>query len=218
MSLTNSDYDEYSSDSESSGEVIVADINFDPLSFFKTTKELCYYKLVTSFFKTCDQNEITRMIEIINGTSIISLRVLDWFITKYSKKHTDLVVHGKEISNINIQYRAQLKSFKKKNFDPFRRGEKRRFKYCFYINDEPLIIETTIGQLNFFRWVITNKIIDYVQENLTTITKSMNQTNKTRVKAIRTKKIIKTTQIDPVKIATSKITDGEDIKITLSFD
>ena len=48
--------------------------------------------------------------------------------------------------NIYLDYRAQLKSYTKLNFDTFRRHH----RISFYINDKDKI-ETTTGQLNFFR-------------------------------------------------------------------
>jgi hypothetical protein len=53
-----------------------------------------------------------------------------------------------------------LKSFSKKQFDPFRRNVRIDFEY------EPgKTIETTVAQLNFFRWAISNKVIDYINTN-----------------------------------------------------
>ena len=33
---------------------------------------------------------------------------------------------------------------------------------------------TTVGQLNFFKWALENKVIDYINNNLTKIDKDMN--------------------------------------------
>jgi hypothetical protein len=40
-------------------------------------------------------------------------------------------------------------------------------------------METTIGQLNFFKWAIENRIIDYITENYVAIEQDMNQRNST---------------------------------------
>ena len=66
------------------------------------------------------------MIDIINGKSEISLRILDWFVTRYSNKYKITIDMGDEedIFNVHISYKAQLKSYKKKYFDPFRRKKK----------------------------------------------------------------------------------------------
>jgi hypothetical protein len=223
MSTSDSESVDYSSSEEENNKI--ADTDFDPTKFFKSQKELCYYKLVHSYFKTCDSNEIKKMVDIINGSSNISLRILDWFITKYSKKRIDFNVDGRDMFNINILYKAQLKSFKKKNFDPFRRRS--RFYYQYEKGDPAKKIETTLGQLNFFRWAISNKIIDYVEKNIVHITKAMNMSNKEdkKKKKEKTKKkqkeLKKPIQKDnsSLKVSVSKTIDGDEIKkFTLTFD
>ena len=193
---------------------------FIPKEFFKTAKELCYYKLVNNYYKGCDMNDIYKMIDIINGNSIISLRILDWFITKYSKLHVDICIDGIEILNINILYKAQLKSYKKRNFDPFRRRQ--RFFYSYDINNSNKKIETTLGQLNFFRWAISIKIINYIENHIKLITKTMNISNKNDKQNKKNKKIIdeqqKQLQNNLLLIKNKNIHNSDKINITLSFD
>ena len=45
------------------------------------------------------------------------------------------------------------------------------------IRKEGKHIQTTIGQLNFFKWAIENKIIEYIDENYESIEKDMNSRN-----------------------------------------
>ena len=40
-------------------------------------------------------------------------------------------------------------------------------------------METTIGQLNFFKWAIENQIIDFIENNYDTIETDMNHRNST---------------------------------------
>jgi hypothetical protein len=40
-------------------------------------------------------------------------------------------------------------------------------------------METTIGQLNFFKWAIENKIVDYIVQNYDAIENDMNNRNST---------------------------------------
>ena len=40
-------------------------------------------------------------------------------------------------------------------------------------------IETTIGQLNFFKWALENCVVKYIDENYDTIEKDMNNRNST---------------------------------------
>ena len=40
-------------------------------------------------------------------------------------------------------------------------------------------IQTTLGQLNFFRWALENKVIDYIENNSVNINNDMNKRNST---------------------------------------
>ncbi len=165
----------------------------DIISFF-SSKELCYYKTIDRFFKACSKDKIQKMLEIIDGQSEISLRVLDWFVTRYSKRKLDFTgptnnANNMEIFDVHISYKSQLKSYKKRYFDPFRRRKK--FYYHYDTNNKELCILTTLGQLNFFRWAISNKIIDYVETNKVIVLKAMNGTlkeEKKKTKVVKTKK------------------------------
>jgi hypothetical protein len=143
------------------------------------SKELMHYNKLNSFFDSCSSEEHQMMVDIINGNHLISLRFLDWFVTRYCYLYklninVNNVYKQQENLNINISYKAQLKSFKKKYFDPFRR--KKKFYYTF--NKNNLILLTTIGQLNFFRWAISHDIIKYTETNYRTITTQLSHVNK----------------------------------------
>jgi hypothetical protein len=139
-----------------------------------SNKEILYYQYVNKYFrKHCSKENINLMISIINGESKISLRKLDWFITHYAKKHrkeTTYDVEGESFP-VHISYKAQLYTFKKRNFDPFRRRKKLYYNYD--KSDKKKYIETTIGQLNFFHWAFSNDIILYFGNNYDAITESM---------------------------------------------
>ena len=136
---------------------------------------------LSNYFKNHKTN-LRKMIKIIEGKSDVSLRIIDWFVTNYSKTHnTNLKTKKKTksgsnsviIFNIHNNYKTQLKSFSKKQFDPFRRNSRIDFEY------EPgKTIETTVAQLNFFRWAFKNKIIDYIQKNYKLIEKDMIENSK----------------------------------------
>jgi hypothetical protein len=69
-------------------------------------------------------------------------------------------------------YKLKLKAYSKKRFDPFCRWERITIPY-----NENNHMETTIGQLNFFKWAIENNIIDYIKNNYENIEKDMNERN-----------------------------------------
>ena len=125
-----------------------------------------------------DKSRLNEMMNIINGESNISLRIVDWFVTNYAKKFYTIYElpqerNGKSISTrfkVYNDYKLKLKAYSKKRFDPFCRWERITIPY----NDDNCM-ETTIGQLNFFKWAIENKIINYIQENYNDIEKDMNE-------------------------------------------
>jgi hypothetical protein len=157
----------------------------NPVKLF-STKELCHYKTIDKFFRECHAKNpcvLTSMIDIIEGKSDISLRILDWFVTKYSKKKIPQGVNkNTEVFDVRISYKAQLKGYKKRYFDPFRRRDK-FFYPCTeegykLENGESKHVYTTLGQLNFFRWAFSNNIISFVDSNLSQIVTEMNNFNK----------------------------------------
>ena len=142
-----------------------------------TKKEKMTFRHLDNYFKSCTKAEVDRMLSIINKESNISLRILDWFVTRYAKNKNDCTIDignndDEEEYDVHINYKAQLRSYKKTYFDPFRRRKK--FYYNYNDNDVGKKVYTTLGQLNFFKWAMTYNIIDYVEKNLSELTKAMN--------------------------------------------
>jgi len=73
---------------------------------------------------------------------------------------------------VHFHYKHVLKSYSKRFFDPFCRRERIRFE----VRGASPIEETTIGQLNFFKWAIENGVLAYIEANLTAIETDMNST------------------------------------------
>jgi hypothetical protein len=135
-------------------------------------------KNLMEFYK--NRENIDKMMYIINGESKISLRIVDWFVTNFAKKYyTVFEIDSKNPQNnhpirfkVYNEYKLKLKAYSKKKFDPFCRWERITIPY-----DSEKYMETTIGQLNFFKWAIENKIIEYIKENYTMIEEDMNNRN-----------------------------------------
>jgi hypothetical protein len=152
-----------------------------------TTQNDLLLKNLISFYKTDDingiynpNNNLDKMLKIITGESKISLRIVDWFATNYAKKYYTLYVIEGTHDNVTRRfkvyddYKLKLKAYSKKRFDPFCRWDRISIPYT-----NGKFIETTIGQLNFFKWAIENKVVDYIEENYTDIEKDMNNRNST---------------------------------------
>lgn len=118
------------------------------------------------------ENNFDKMLKIITGDSKISLRIIDWFTTNYAKKNFTIYTLNGRRFKVYDDYKLKLKAYSKKRFDPFCRYQKISIPYR-----EGKFIETTIGQLNFFKWSIENKIVDYIEEYYDIIEKDMNSRN-----------------------------------------
>ena len=82
-----------------------------------------YVEILKKYYETLNINSIKEIIEIISGNSKLSLRLIDWVVTKYSKNSLFLIqTETKDIINVYISYKSQLKNYTKKFFDPFKRG------------------------------------------------------------------------------------------------
>lgn len=129
-------------------------------------------KSLMDFYKN-DEN-LNKMMKIINGDYKISLRIIDWFVTNYAKKYYTVYDLYGERFKVYDDYKLNLKAYSKKRFDPFCRWERISIPYN---QDKNVFMETTIGQLNFFKWAIKNKIIEYIENNYEEIEKDMNSRN-----------------------------------------
>jgi len=232
ISSTDSNYSNNSKNTYSEDDNTYIEKNFNPETFFADNqRQFRYYKIINKFFRKCDPDMVEKMVKIINkdksaekdndGVNCISLRVLEWVVTKCSKKNVDIQIDDKEYFSINIMYKAQLKSYKKKNFDPFRRD--RKFCYNYDKKDPSKTVVTTLGQLNFFKWAISNKIIECVEKHYPTIIETMNKSNKEdklRKKKKKEKDIKSKSEEDKSKLSikTKSIKNSETPSFIVEFD
>ena len=128
------------------------------------------------FYSEDNYGNMKRILPYINGDSSISLRLIDWFVTNYSKKNYTVYAVERNNSSVRfkvfIDYKLRLRAYGKKKFDPFCRWERIAMPY-----ENDTKIETTIGQLNFFKWALENNIMKYIEENRREIEEDMNMRN-----------------------------------------
>tara|TARA_Y100000389_G_scaffold203805_1_gene253561 strand:- start:1611 stop:2207 length:597 start_codon:yes stop_codon:yes gene_type:complete len=139
---------------------------------YSTQNDLLLHKLMTFYNK---DNNLEKMLNIINGKSKISLRIVDWFVTNYSKKNYvvyDISKNNNSRFKVYNNYKLNLKAYSKKRFDPFCRWDRITIPY-----NESSLVQTTLGQLNFFKWALENNIIKYIQDNYDIIDNDMNNRN-----------------------------------------
>jgi hypothetical protein len=185
------------------------------MSCYSTQNTLVLNNLM-DFYKS--NNNLTKMLQIITGESKISLRIVDWFATNYAKKYYTLYTitdkDGMERRfKVYVDYKLKLKAYSKKRFDPFCRWERISIPY-----KEDKYIETTIGQLNFFKWALENKIIEYIDEHYAEIEHDMNNRNSTS----KRKEIVDNSKTrkkrEELSISATKSIKKEKVEIVVQFN
>jgi hypothetical protein len=199
-------------------------------SGYTTQNDLLLNNLI-EFYKR--DNNLDNMLKIITGESKISLRIVDWFATNYAKKYYtlyDIELPDKKTEEgtsntdqtsakvvkrfkVYIDYKLKLKAYSKARFDPFCRWERISIPY-----KNGTFIETTIGQLNFFKWALENKIIKFIEENYDEIEQDMNSRNSTskRKELVDNSKTRK--KREELSISASKSIKKEKVEIIVNFN
>lgn len=149
-------------------------------SYTRKKKIHCKQELIVSSLQKfyTGRTDMKEILPLLQGTSGVSLRLIDWFVTNYAKKHnTGYILEGQEFL-VYMNYKSQLKAYSKKLFDPFCRRERIMFQVP---GEEPFV--TTVGKLNFFRWAIEKGVLTYLTLNSVTIEAEMNKAMKEQNKA-----------------------------------
>ena len=121
-----------------------------------------------------NRDDLQEIVDLLKGTSDVSLRLIDWFVTNYARLHnTSYILRGQEFV-VYIDYKNQLKAYSKKLFDPFCRRERISFQVP---GHESFL--TTVGKLNFFKWAIEKDILTYIKGHQPEIEKEMNAAMRT---------------------------------------
>ena len=160
-------------------------------------------------------NLLDKMLQIITGETKISLRIVDWFATNYAKKYYTLYTVNNKRFKVYLDYKLKLKAYSKKRFDPFCRWDRINIPY-----KNGTSIETTIGQLNFFKWAIENKVIDYIEEHYDEIEKDQTNRNST---SKRKETVAATTdnktrkKREELSVSAIKSVKKEDVEIVVKF-
>jgi hypothetical protein len=126
------------------------------------SKEQLVLHRLSAFY--ADEGLRSRVKSILTGESRISLRLMDWLVTNYAKKHnvSYMTKSGRHVI-VYLAYKAHLKAYSKKMFDPFCRWKRIQF----------MGMNTTVGQLNFFEWAIQDEVLDYLDDHFEEVQRDM---------------------------------------------
>jgi hypothetical protein len=114
---------------------------------------------------------------------------------------------------VHFNYKRELKAYSKKLFDPFCRRDRIMFEA---LNNTPIM--TTVGQLNFFRWFIEKKILDYIQDHRTDIEADMNTSIKEHYSKDGTKLQSGRRQRTELSRSAMKVVNQHEMNVIVSFD
>lgn len=192
-----------------------------------TTQNALLLKNLTTFYRVYDEdgiynphNNLDMMLRIITGETKISLRIIDWFATNYAKKYYTLYTIEQTNENVTRRfkvyddYKLKLKAYSKSRFDPFCRWERISIPY-----KDGKFIETTIGQLNFFKWALENKVINYIENHYADIEKDMNSRNSTsKHKDIVTDNSKTRKKREELSVSATKSIKKEKVEIVVQFN
>lgn len=174
--------------------------------------------LLTNLLNYYNQNNtLDTMLSIINGSSNISLRIVDWFSTNYAKKNYTVysLKNGRRFK-VYEDYKLKLRAYSKKRFDPFCRWERITIPY-----KNGSHIQTTIGQLNFFKWALENEVIDYIKKHYSCIENDMNNRNSSSRKKNDISNLNSNSKTrkkrEELSVSATKTIKKEDIEIVVSF-
>jgi hypothetical protein len=147
-----------------------------------------------------DREDIDELLQILQGTSAISLRLIDWFVTNYAKTHSTSYILNQQEFLVYLNYKSQLKAYSKKLFDPFCRRE----RIMFQIGTRESFL-TTVGKLNFFRWAVEKGILEYIRHHSQEIEREMNLFMKDIQKEKKTPSTASTTTSTTSTVSTGSI-------------
>lgn len=155
-------------------------------NYLNNDAKLLKLNLFTTFYKNTDN--IQKVIDITRHNTVHSLRVIEWFCNNYSKKR-NIIIKVSPVKEINVylDYKANIDSYDKKKFDPFNRNNVGYGKVLVPVPGKPndKKFETTVAQLNFFRWIIKNNILDYIEKNIKKIKHDMNENSAGKTKTVK---------------------------------
>jgi hypothetical protein len=168
----------------------------------QTKEQWVLHRLETFYAKP---ENFRRIQSILSGDSQISLRLIDWLVTNFAKKHNISYVTktGNRHIIVYLAYKSHLKAYSKKMFDPFCRWKKIQFQG----------LNTTVGQLNFFEWAIQDEVLDYLDEHLAEVQKDMDECSTT----LQTAEGVDKRKRHELSRSATKSICRHDVRVSVSF-
>lgn len=171
-----------------------------PTMEIQSKEQLVLHRLSTFYG---NQTTLERVKQIITGESRVSLRLIDWLVTNYAKKHniSYMTKSGRHVI-VYLAYKSHLKAYSKKMFDPFCRWKRIQF----------MDMNTTVGQLSFFEWAIQDDVLDYLEAHFNDIQQDMDECSTVIQTADGTRK-----KRHELSRSATKTVCRHDVRVSVSF-
>ena len=108
------------------------------------------------------------LVPVLTQTSNVSIRILDWLVTNYSKSQKVVLYYrqGKKrrIFDVYHEYDDTLSTYGRKLFDPFRRGPRTHFTGKDPKTGKMAEYETTLAQIVFFKWADDKGVLAFCKK------------------------------------------------------
>lgn len=115
-------------------------------------------------FLVSDLNNLNLILQMTHSTYKISPEVLKWFVSIYSKESkSSYIVNNKEF-HLYHSYEKKISKYTTKYFNPIRNSCRVIISNDEYNNGYKY--EFSIGELNFYKWVIKHQIINYIMNQI----------------------------------------------------
>ncbi len=191
----------------------------------QTQNELILAKLLTFYAEADHLEQMTKIVNNRDEDTRISLRIIDWFVTNYAKKNfvvymipaknkCSTIINGQdglERFKVHDRYKQELIGYSKERFDPFSRKQRIQIPCT-----DGTMLETTIGQLNFFKWAIENQVLKYIEEHFEDIEQDMNTCKKnSKENSVQNGGTRK--KREELSVSACKTIKKEQVKITVKF-
>jgi len=176
---------------------------------YNSQEQFLYFEYLHDFFNKIENARI--IVNVIRGKSLVTLRRIEWFLKRYSYTHkiwyhVDHPIQNQPpiLINIHDQYIQTSKLYTTNKFDFFCRGVHLQVPIRDYM------VETNIAQLNMFHWVITNNVIEYMENHHAEIIADMYMHSSTRKKYTKQRgpKTSKKPRLTPTPESEQLITDA----------
>tara|TARA_Y100000591_G_scaffold328948_1_gene356532 strand:- start:6613 stop:7137 length:525 start_codon:yes stop_codon:yes gene_type:complete len=129
---------------------------------------------LVNFFKC--ENNFKKLNDIISNKNT-QPRLLDYYITQLSKNDPQFIYISKDsyegVIDVYTSYKLMLKSYHKKSFNLFDKAP------IVTLQKNDVTITSSVSKLSVYKWLIENKISDYIEDNIDMIQASYYSFRKT---------------------------------------